>query len=85
MKVQKRGDGFELSSPGGTFVLTRQAFEDLFYAIPLNSTALYRLLTDQIPGNDGERERMVRILGCCSDMDAELMDLQKQIGSFKLE
>ena len=85
MNIQKRGEGFELSSPGGTYMLTRQAFEDLFYAIPLNSTALYRLLTDQIPGSDSERERMVKVLGGCPDMDADLMDLQKQIGSFRLD
>ncbi len=85
MKIEKKGDGYMLSSGGGQIVLSRDAFEDLYYAIPLSTTALYRLLTDQVPRNDGEREKIVGIIESGGDPDKELTDLQEQVRRMKID
>lgn len=79
MKMEKTEAGFRLSGGGRTFDLDQESYEDLFYAIPVNTTAFYRLLTEQAARTEEERARVVSMLEAEPDLDTALNDLQQQI------
>jgi hypothetical protein len=79
MKIEKADSGFRLLTGEKEFLLDTEAYEDLFYAIPVNSTAFYRLLTEQAAQTEEQRALIVDMLKSVPDMDATLNDLQEQI------
>jgi hypothetical protein len=85
MNVEKTENGFRLFSEGGEILMNRESFEDLYYAVPTNTTAFYRLLTEQVPKSDEERERIVAMIQALPDMDANLGALQERIQEIQLD
>lgn len=66
-------------------VFPREKFEDLYYAIPLNTTALLRLLLDNVCSSTEERQVVNAILEKSGQPTAVLEDLQQQIQRMELE
>jgi hypothetical protein len=49
MQFTKHDDGSAtLETPQGSFKLTDTEFDDLVHAVPINTTAMYRLLNDTL-------------------------------------
>ncbi|MHC5037307.1 MAG: hypothetical protein ACYTHM_08340 [Planctomycetota bacterium] len=80
MKIEKLPEGrFRISDGTRNIEFDKASYEDLFYAVPLDSTALYRLLTEAVCRTDEERNTMVAMIEGQGDMEAGLNDLQDQI------
>lgn len=85
MKIEKINDNmYQISQNNQKIKFSRNKFEDLYYAVPVSTTALIRLLQDNICSNTQERICLNEMLQNCSDRLAELADLQKQIQNMKL-
>ena len=85
MNIEKTDQGFRLSAEGDEILLDLERFEDIYYAIPLNTTGFYRLLTEAIPANDDERAAMLRMIEGADNMDTALQALQDQVQAFKID
>ena len=85
MNIEKTDGGYRLSAGGDEILLDLERFEDIYYAIPLNTTGFYRLLTEAIPGNDDERAAMLRMIEGADNMDTALQALQDQVLAFKID
>ena len=86
LEIQKIDDStFNLSGSGKTLALTKDQYEDLFYAVPpepdkyLNTTALYRLFTDSIFSDEAKRAEFLEMLKGAGSQDQVLKDLQDKI------
>ncbi|GEM_PF-1394851 len=80
MKIEKTPEGAYRISGGGKAVgFDKEQYEDLFYAVPLDSTSFYRLLTEAVCRTEDERREMVDMINGLEDQEKGLSDLQKQI------
>jgi hypothetical protein len=70
---------YEISDGEEKISFSREKFEDLYYAVPVNTTAFLRLLQDNICANVQERHTLNRMLDKKEERVASLEDLQKQI------
>jgi len=79
-----QGGGCRLAVGADSVSLTATEYEDLFFALPLNTTALYRLLVDTLIEDDARRSVMARVLGALGPaLDSELDVLQKKVSASK--
>jgi len=85
MDVERMGDEFKFSAGGDELVIDLETFEDIYFALPVNTTAFYRLLTEQVAKDDGQREVMVRMINAGGDMDGTLTALQEKVQAFGLD
>ena len=75
---------YRISSGAHAVELSADEYADVFYAVPLNSTALYRLLVDTIVSDAARSEAMAKMLSSLSGrMNRELDDFQKQVMALK--
>ena len=86
LEIKKIDDNtFHLIGAGKTLKLSRESYEDLFYAVPpeddkyLNEAALYRLFTDSIFEDDEERKIFLEMLKTGTDQESTLKQLQNVI------
>lgn len=85
MKIEKLNDNlYQISQDQKTIQFPRSKFEDLYYAVPVSTTSLIRLLQDNICNNTQERHCLNQMLQSCGDRIMALDELQKQIQSMKL-
>lgn len=66
MEITKHADGSAtLATPQGSFKLTDTEFDDLIHAVPINTTAMYRLLNDTLVEDEkrvGEFRKLLQAL-----------------------
>ena len=75
---------YRISSGSHAVELSADEYADLFYAVPLNSTALYRLLVDTIVSDEARSVAMAKMLSSLSGrIETELDFLQKQVLAMK--
>ena len=78
-------NNFQLVGSTDSLTLTREQYEDLFYAVPpepgkyLNSTAFYRLFTDSIFTEENVRGIFLQMLKEGGNQEEVLNSLQDQI------
>ena len=80
VKIEKISqDIYELKDNTNTISFPKEKFEDLYYAVPLNSSNFLRLLQDHICTNSEQRHILNHMLNSTGDRGQVLDDLQKQI------
>jgi len=80
MHIEKKKDGtYRIFDGKGEVTFPKSRYEDIYYAIPVDTTAFYRLLTEAVCRTDEERKRMVAMINGLKDMDAGLKGLQDQV------
>ena len=72
-------DRYRISDGTRDVEFDRERYEDLFYAGGTNTTALYRLLVDNVCTTRPDREAMAAMINATGDMEAVLDGLQQQI------
>ena len=76
---------FHLVGASESLALTKEQYEDLFYAVPpepgkyLNSTAFYRLFTDSLFTEEDSRATFLKMLKEGGNQEEVLNSLQDQI------
>ncbi|MCU0722994.1 MAG: hypothetical protein MUC63_05175 [Planctomycetes bacterium] len=84
MKIEKTPQGrFRIVHGPHAVEFDRERYEDLFYAVPVDSTAFYRLLTEAVCETEAERKTMVALIQALPAMEAGLNALQDQIAKLK--
>jgi hypothetical protein len=84
MKIQKAPQGKFRITDGARFVeFDKERYEDLFFAVPVDPTAFYRLLTEAVCETEAQRTVMVAMIQALPSMEAGLQDLQDQIAKCK--
>jgi hypothetical protein len=79
MKITINDDGSAtLEAQGGTFTFTDVEFDDLVHAIPINTTALYRLLIDTLIEGDDRKQQMRGIIEATGNAGEQLTALQDE-------
>ncbi|MBX3458756.1 MAG: hypothetical protein KF696_02185 [Planctomycetes bacterium] len=79
MKITKKDDGSALlECPQGTFLFTDQEFDDLVHAIPINTTALYRLLIDTLVEGDQRKQQLRAIIEATGNASDQLTKIQDE-------
>ena len=79
MKITKNPDGSAtLEAQGGSFVFTDVEFDDLVHAIPINTTALYRLLIDTLIEGDDRKQQLRGIIEATGNASNQLSALQDE-------
>jgi hypothetical protein len=82
MNIEKLSQGqYRISDGNARVDFDKERYEDLFYAVPVDTTAFYRLLTESVCETDDERKAMVGMIEGLGDMEKGLQDLQEQIVS----
>ena len=77
MNIERLFEGkYRISNEDRRVEFDQERFEDLFYAVPVDSTAFYRLLTEAVCETDDERTEMVSMINGLSDMDSGLKAVQ---------
>ncbi|MHC4779221.1 MAG: hypothetical protein ACYTFG_11660 [Planctomycetota bacterium] len=80
MKIERLAEAqYRISDGERSVEFDQERFEDLFYAVPVDSTAFYRLLTEAVCETEGERGAMVAMINGLSDMDSGLKGVQDQV------
>ena len=80
MKIEKlEEDHYRISAAGQTIDFDKERYEDLFYAVPLDTTSFYRLLTESVCETDDDRKTMVSMIESLTDMESGLKTLMDQI------
>ncbi len=80
VKIEKISeDIYEIKDNTNKIGFPKEKFEDLYYAVPLNSSNFLRLLQDHICTNAQERHMLNNMLNITGDRGQVLDDLQKQI------
>lgn len=80
MKIEKTPEGaYRISDAARAVSLDRERYEDLFYAVPVDTTSFYRLLTESVCETDEDRAAMVSMIEGLDDMDAGLQALMDQV------
>ncbi|MDQ7778935.1 MAG: hypothetical protein RDV41_04415 [Planctomycetota bacterium] len=69
-------DDFTISDGADTIVLSRVDYEDMFFAVPLDSPALYLLLNQTILQTAKSRDTLKRIIDRHGGIDAAMQALQ---------
>ncbi len=78
-------NSYQLVGNENSLTLTREQYEDLYYAVPpepekyLNSTAFYRLFTDSIFTDENSRGLFLQMLKEGENQEDVLNSLQDQI------
>jgi len=63
MQLRKHDDGSAtLETPQGSFKLTDTEFDDLVHAVPINTTAMYRLLNDTLVEDEKRVDEFRKLL-----------------------
>jgi hypothetical protein len=84
MRIQKTPQGKFRIADGPRFVeFDKDRYEDLFFAVPVDATAFYRLLTEAVCESEATRTVMVAMIQALPSMEAGLKDLQDQIAKCK--
>lgn len=85
MKIEKIvGNQYQISEGEQKIVFSREKFEDLYYAVPLNQTSFLRLLLDDICDSTESRHTLNKMLDKSGERSAVLERLQKQIENMQL-
>ena len=85
MRIVKIDDNrYDICDEGDRIAFSKEKFEDLYYAVPLNSTSFLRLLQDNICQNAQERHLLNHMLERSGDPSAMLEQMQKQIQCMQL-
>lgn len=80
MKIEKLGDdAYRISDGDKSVSFDREHYEDLFYAVPVDTTAFYRLLTEAVCESEQDRTTMVDMIKGLADMESGLKALQDEI------
>lgn len=80
MSISKRDDGSATwTTPHGAFEFDPDEFDDLVHAIPLNTTALYRLLVDTLVTQDERRAQLRSVIEGKGNADETLNELQQDL------
>ncbi|NUM33737.1 MAG: hypothetical protein HUU50_04305 [Candidatus Brocadiae bacterium] len=80
VKIEKFSqDIYQIKDNNNTICFPKEKFEDLYYAVPLNSSNFLRLLQDHICTNSQERHTLNSMLDIEGDRGQILDNLQKQI------
>lgn len=86
MKIAKISDHqYEIGDGESRIVFSRQKFEDLYYAVPLNQTSFLRLLLDNVCGSNEDRHLIHGMLDRAGERSVVLEDLQTQIQKMDYE
>jgi hypothetical protein len=84
MKIEKTRKGtFRISDGGQAVEFDKERYEDLFYAVPVDSTAFYRLLTEAVCETEAQRAAMVAMIRGLPSMEAGFKTLQDEIAKMK--
>ncbi len=80
MDIQRLSpERYRISGAGRSVEFDREKFEDLFYAVPVNTTAFYRLLVDNICSTKAEREAVAALVAGEPDREKALVAVQDKI------
>jgi len=80
MKIEKLGeDLYRISTAENTIDFDKERYEDLFYAVPLDTTSFYRLLTESVCESEDQRKVMVSMIQSLDDMESGLKGLMDRI------
>jgi hypothetical protein len=80
MNIERAAEGtYRISDGERSVELDQERFEDLFYAIPVDSTSFYRLLTEAVCATDDDRKAMVTMIQGLPDMDSGLKGFQELV------
>ncbi|MCI0341941.1 MAG: hypothetical protein L0216_12470 [Planctomycetales bacterium] len=80
MDIQRLSpERYRISGSGRAVDFDREKFEDLFYAVPVNTTAFYRLLVDNVCATKAEREAMAALVSGEADKEKALVAVQEKI------
>ncbi|MCC6573726.1 MAG: hypothetical protein IT462_08035 [Planctomycetes bacterium] len=83
LTLTKHDDGSATVATGkGRFKFSDVEFDDLVHAVPLNTTALYRLLIDTLLTEDNRRQELRKIIEADGNPDATLTALQDEVLKF---
>lgn len=86
MKISRVSENqYEIRDGEERVVFSREKFEDLYYAVPLNQTSFLRLLLDNVCQSTEERHLINGMLDRASERSVVLDDLQKQIQNMDYE
>lgn len=86
MKITKISENqYEIGDGEHKILFSKEKFEDLYYAVPLNQTAFLRLLLDNICENNEQRHIVNTMLDKTGERSALLEDLQQQIQNIEYE
>jgi hypothetical protein len=82
MKIEKLADDkYRIHDDARSLEFDKEHYEDLFYAVPVDSTAFYRLLTEAVCETEDERKTMVAMIEALPDMDSGLKALMDDIAA----
>lgn len=80
LKIAKiSADVYEIQDGKDKIRFSKEKFEDLYYAVPLNVSHFLRLLQDEICSQASERHTLNGMLKNIEKREEILLDLQKQI------
>ncbi|CAG0997200.1 hypothetical protein PLCT2_02834 [Planctomycetaceae bacterium] len=85
MQFKRHPDGSAtLETPQGSFKLTDTEFDDLVHAVPINTTAMYRLLNDTLVEDEprvGEFRKLLQALikAANGKTDPVMTEIQNEI------
>ncbi|MHC4599376.1 MAG: hypothetical protein ACYS47_10260 [Planctomycetota bacterium] len=80
MNIERVTEGkYKISDGERNVEFDQERFEDLFYAVPVDSTAFYRLLTEAVCETEDERTAMVTMIQGLPDMESGLKSVQDQV------
>ena len=80
MKIEKISEEkYQLSDGKDKIIFSKEKFEDLYYAVPINTTAFLRLLLENICASIEERQKVNAMLEKVDEKSSMLEELQKQI------
>ncbi len=80
MEVTKGADGnFTVAVGAQKIALTKSQYEDIYYALPLDSGTLYRLINDTVITGEPMRQTWKAMLDSAGGMDPALTALQKAV------
>lgn len=78
MNIEKTPDGrFALVQGARRLVLDRSRYEDIFYALPLDSGTLFRLVNDTVLADDPLRATFRAMIAEAGGMDRAMSALQE--------
>ncbi len=80
LTLVKNGDASAtVTTPKHKFTFSDVEFDDLVHAVPLNTTALYRLLIDTLLSEDARRQQLRQLIEADNNPDATLTALQNEV------